>query len=207
MHIKGKLVSGTTVIGANVFVETGSFRLHRLQRIEHRRQLLVFNVDALDRFFRGVKGVRRYGRHSVADKTHYVPAENRHVADLFANEVAGKFLAGDNGSNTRHLPGLRHIDAMNARVRIGAAKNFAPQKARQIDIRRVHSAAADFVRTFRAQNGSADYGKTCHDISLRLIMSQRLSPKLWSIGNQLGALSAQPAITRTSQSARDLITT
>src|SRR2546425_630809 len=69
------------------------------------------------------------GRHAIADDAHHLPAEDGHVANLLADEMAGNLRTGDDGSYAWYLAGFGNIDATNPRVRVRTAENFAPERA------------------------------------------------------------------------------
>src|SRR5215472_4363439 len=144
MHIEGELVVGRAVISRHVRVEQRRARSHRFKWIEHRRQFFIVHSNARQRFFRGIERLRSHRGHSIADKAHQVPAQNRHVANLLTDKMIAEFLTRDNGFDSWHTTGMFHIDATNSRVGARAAENFSPERSRQTNIGGVYRATAHF---------------------------------------------------------------
>ena len=126
------------IVARNVVVKRGRARRHGFQRIEYRGQHLVIDFDQLQRFFGGIDGFRRHRRDAIADKTHLVPAQHRHIADLLADQIALHIRAGDNRVHTGHLLRFRRIDTADARMRMRAAQDLRPQQAGKL-ARRPHT--------------------------------------------------------------------
>ena len=101
--------------------------LHSLQGIKHCWQFLVLDIDKTQGLFGSFDRVGGHGRHPIAHEAHHLPAEDGHVADLFAHEVAWDLLAGDDGSYSRYLAGSGGVNAKDASMRVGAAEDFAPE--------------------------------------------------------------------------------
>ncbi len=80
----------------------------------------------------------------------------------FANEVAWDVLAGDDGFHAWHLAGSGGVNAADARVGVGAAEDFAPEQAGEIDVGGVNRASANFIGAFHPWDGSTDYREIRH---------------------------------------------
>ena len=106
VQIGGENLFRRAVVGGDVVMKRRRARRHRFERIEHRGQHLVVDVDQMQRFFGGIHGFRRHRGDAVADKTHLVPAQHRHVANLFADQIALHVRAGDDRAHAGHLLAL-----------------------------------------------------------------------------------------------------
>ena len=114
------------VIDGCVIVQYRRTRLHRFQRIENRWQLLVLYFDKADRFLRSFARLSGHRRDFVADVAHLVPAKDGDIPNALAHIVIRLIFPGDDSTHALDVPGLRSIDADDARVRIRAAQNFSP---------------------------------------------------------------------------------
>ena len=133
-------------------------RLHRLFRIEHRRQRLVFDLDQIERLFGGVLVDRRDGCHFFADVAHGVDGERQVVARLRKVAVldAGKVFPGDDGANARQRLGATGIDPHDPGVRMRAAQQLAVQHSGHADVVGVFGAAQSLERAVLFRSRPAD---------------------------------------------------
>src|SRR5437879_12425129 len=83
------------VIDGCVIVQYRRARLHRFQRIENRRQLLVLYFDKADRFLRSFARLSGHRRDFVADVDDFVSAKDGNVAHDLAYRVVGLIFPGD----------------------------------------------------------------------------------------------------------------
>jgi hypothetical protein len=156
MHIQGKLVFRTAVVRSDIVVQSRRAGLHRFERIEDRRQRFVIDVDCGNCLFGGFDRLRRDGCHAVADEAHDVPAEDGHVADLFADIESASVITGDERLDAGHFARFRDIDLPYARMGIRAAKDFPPERFSLVNVGGVEGATADFVCAFRSRHWHAD---------------------------------------------------
>ena len=127
MQIGGENLFRRAIVIGNVVMKLWRSRRHRFERIENRRQQLVVDFDQTNRLFGGIDRLRRHRRHPIADETDLVPAQNRHIANLFADKKTFDISAGDDRAYARNFFGPRNIHAPNARMRMRAAQNLRPQ--------------------------------------------------------------------------------
>jgi len=71
--------------------------------------------------------------------------------------MIGDFWSGDDGSYARDPESFRSIDVTDASVWVWTAENFAPEKAREIDVSGINGATGNLVRPFRPRNGSTNH--------------------------------------------------
>ncbi len=108
--------------------------LQRLLRVEHEGQLLVVDLDELERLLGDVPVDRRYRGDRLAHKAHRVV---EHVPEMRGDILRGVVvlpssgdgagsvdelmrLVGDDRPDAGQRLRLRHVDAPDARVRMGA---------------------------------------------------------------------------------------
>ncbi|MDX1489121.1 MAG: hypothetical protein R3268_13010, partial [Acidiferrobacterales bacterium] len=133
--------------------------LHRLKWIKDGGQFLIVHMNEVHRFFRRVESFRRNSSHAIANKSHDIPTEDRHVADLLPNITIPSGFTGYNRLDPRDIARSGNIYAENSRVRIRTAKNLAPQNSRETDIRRKKRAPTDLFTAIRTGNGRANHGE------------------------------------------------
>jgi hypothetical protein len=144
------------VVGRSVVVHDRRAGFHRLQNVEDRRQLLVFDFDEIDCLFSRLTCLGRHRCDSVTDVAHLVPAQHRDIADALALKMIRLVFAGDDRFDARHLPSLGSIDAQDARMRVWASKNFAPQRVGKVHIGGINSLATGLLDALHFCDRSTD---------------------------------------------------
>ena len=125
-----------------------------------RRQLLVVDLDQLDRIGRDVAVVGDHEDDLLVLEQHLavgehrldVARERRHVVQVEGLQVLGR----EHGAHARERLGLRDIDRPDARVAVLAAHEVAEQHARQLQIVDVVALALDEADVLLALAGAAD---------------------------------------------------
>ncbi len=132
------------LVGAQVGMDERRVRLHALDRVGDRRQLLVLHLDQLDRRLRDVQRLRRHRRDGFA-----AVFRGAHREEVFVLEVeAAAFLiivARDDALHARQLLRLRRVDAQDFRVRVGAALHLGVEHPGHPDVVHVFRLAGDLL--------------------------------------------------------------
>ncbi len=138
-------------------------RLHRVVDVDDMRQDFVFDLDQRAglgrrrRIDRGHRGDRvafiehLLARHDVAG---HVPEVDRDALGADVGEILiGEILRRDDRLHARQLLGLRGVDRLDARMRMGAAQDLAVERAGQRVVVAVFGRAGHFRHAVRS-NGS-----------------------------------------------------
>ena len=134
--------------------------LERLDRVHYDRKRLVVDLDRRDAVGRDVtlgrhdsRDLLRLIEHGVGRQDHLaVRHERRHPLELERYEI----FARDHGEHAGDGERLRRVDALDARVRVRAARDVQVQHARQLHVVDVVAAASDETRVFLALDALAD---------------------------------------------------
>ena len=144
-------------------------------RVQKRRALLyriLGRQDRLERFVfdlhergRGIGDFQRVGRNRdnrLADMADDVLGEDRSVLEQRADlqPLVGNVRGGENATDAGQRCGLRDVDALDARIGIGAAHEAAVKHIGKSDVRGVFRLAADLVEHVVARDASADIAAT-----------------------------------------------
>ena len=122
----------------DVLAQHRRVRIQRLERIDQRRQLLVVDLDQLDRVRGGIAVGRDHERDLLALEQHllvgqhrlHVAGERRHVVEIERLQVGG----GQDRLDARHLERRGGVDPLDPRMAVGRADEVAEQHARQLDV-------------------------------------------------------------------------
>ena len=117
--------------------------LGRFHRIEQRLQLIIFNLDQIQRLLRRLFSLRRNRGDLLTDKPHHAVRQNRRIINAPANSQPRNILSGDYRLHARHPPSLADVDTLDAPVRDRATQDLTPQRTRQIQIRTVERLSRD----------------------------------------------------------------
>jgi hypothetical protein len=128
--------------------------------VVQRRQLLVFDLDQLDRVGRHVAVVRDHEHDLLVLEQHLalgehrldIAREGRHVVQVQGLQVLGR----EHGPHARQRLGFRGIDRLDTRVAVLAAHEVAEQHARQLQVIDVVASALDEADVLLALAGAAD---------------------------------------------------
>ena len=128
--------------------------------IVQRRQLLVLDLDQLDRIGRDVAVVGDHEHDLLVLEQHlavgehrlHVARERRHVVQVQGLQVLGR----EHRAHARQRLGLRGVDRLDARVAVLAAHEVAEQHARQLQVVDVVAFALDEADVLLALAGAAD---------------------------------------------------
>ena len=113
----------------------GSSIEHGLFDARDALQLLVHDLDEVHRVEGRVLVNGRDRRDGVADEAHALDAQRVLVLTDGEDAVGdGQVLARDDGVDAGERERLRRVDALDARVRLGRAEDFAVEHARQRDV-------------------------------------------------------------------------
>src|SRR5262245_22515858 len=118
-------------------------RLGRLHRIEQRLQLVVFNLNQIQRLLRRLLSLCRNRGDFLTDEPDHTVRQNRGVINTPANSQPCDILSGDHRLHTWHTPSLIDIDPFDTPVRDRAAQDLPPQSTWQIQIRTVERLSRD----------------------------------------------------------------
>ena len=150
------------LVALGMLVKARRLRPHRLQRIEHRRQFLVFDFDQAHGVFRRLGRLSRDRRHLFADEADMLQGQDRDIAKKAADSHLGQIGRSHHRMNAGQRTGRRHIDRNDTRVRKRAAQRLPPQHPRQRHIRTVAGAAGYLGRTLDVAGGLADTAQNSH---------------------------------------------
>ncbi len=122
----------------DVLAQHRRVRVHRLERIDQRRQILVVDVDQLDRVGRGIAVGRDHEGDLLVLEQHllvgqdrlHVAGERRHVVQIERLEVGG----GQDRLDARHLERRLLVDPLDPRMAVRRADEVAEQHAGQLDV-------------------------------------------------------------------------
>ncbi len=128
-HMSGK-------VGAQILVDERRIRFERFLQIDHRRQHLIVHQDVDERIFSLVAALSHHSRYRFTHVAYFVHGQNRlgsFIEDGAFDRrwrdkqwpvapVISQILGGVDGQHTFPLPSTRHIDAPDAGVCVGAAK-------------------------------------------------------------------------------------
>ncbi len=122
-------------------VNARRIRVHRLRRVEQRRQRFVFDVDPMQRLLGDGLGLGRHERHAIAIEAHL--AVQREGVQRAGDRIrltgggvhdARQVLPGEHGCDARQGQGLGDVDADDTRVRKRAVQHLGHQHAAHLDI-------------------------------------------------------------------------
>ena len=144
----------------DVLAQDRRVRLHRLERVDQRRQRLVLDLDQVDRVGGDVAVVGDDERHLLVGEQDllvrqhrlHVAGQRRHVVQVQGLQVVG----GEDGVHARQRLGLADVDALDPGVAVGAADEVAMQHPRQADIVDIVALALDQAGVLLALSGAAD---------------------------------------------------
>ena len=132
----------------------------RLVWVEVGRQLLVGDVDEVERGDRRVLVHRGHRRHPVADVAHPVDAEGILVRRPRDDAVGrGHVAPGHHRVDARGGLGPRRVDGDDARVRVRAAQDLGVQHAGEPDVVGVAGPAGRLRQPVHLPHGAADVGE------------------------------------------------
>ena len=132
---------------------------HRLFDVDHRRKLLVINVDLAQRLLRGRPVHRGNRRHRLAGKDRPIQGDDRVIFALAAPHIGtdiGKVFARNYREHTRHCFSFSCVDGAYARVGVGAAQKLAFAHSRNDEIGDVLRLARDLIHAIHAANRSSN---------------------------------------------------
>ena len=125
----GELVREVHQVPRELRVDPRRVRPERLRRIEHRRQLLVRDVDQPARLRRDLLGLGRHRRHLVADAADHVALEGQVVLRV-AERALLDVPARDHAEHPGQRLGPARVDPRDARVRHRACAGSSPTPSR-----------------------------------------------------------------------------
>ncbi len=142
-------------------------RLHGCDFVKHRRQLFILGRYQLRGLFGDMRITCQYGGDRLADKANFVEGKYRLIVKRrpvigLRNERLYVF-PGEDAIDARHGASCFGIDAANAPVRDGCARELAVQHAGQAQIMRVVGAPGDLGMNFEPRDVASDliHGRTC----------------------------------------------
>ncbi len=103
--------------------------LQSRNRIENRRQLLVFDLNQLQSILGLFERIRRHGGDALAQEAHPILGQNGDVAVAPAVKNPARVLTREHGAHARRLFRARSIDPQDASMRKGAAQRLRPKCA------------------------------------------------------------------------------
>ena len=150
--VSGRLAE---VVALQVRQQDGRVRGHRLVHVVDHAKRLVLDLDAVGGFLSRVAVYGRDGRYDVALVEDLVVRHDvQGVAPDVDHPLAGIDLlvvrqrqvgVGHGGVYAGHGVGGRGVDALDARVRVRASKNFAPYQPGELHVAAVHRSTGDLV--------------------------------------------------------------
>ena len=137
-------------------------RPDRRERIKHRGEFLVFDLDQrnclLRRFF--IDGGN--GGHFIPDVSDGVLGENVFVVTRRRHSIhrVGNVLPGDDRQHAFEGFGLGSVNSLDSSVGDRRAEDFAVHHVGEMNVRGVDGATGDFVASVHSRNRHAD-GSEC----------------------------------------------
>ncbi len=123
-----------------------------VERLKHRRQFLIFDLDQVEGLLRDILVVSRDGCHALAKKAHPIVGQDGHILDPPAPQPSAHVSASDDRVYARDLLRRRGVDADDAGVGIGAMQGLAPEGAGKGNIRCVTGVARHLVTPIHSWN-------------------------------------------------------
>ena len=178
VRVRARAVADLVLVG-DVLADDRRVLVHRLLRVDDRRQLFVVDLDQRGAVGGGVAVAGEHHRHFLHLEVHllvgqhglHVAAEGGHPVQVHRLQVVG----GQHRHHARAGQRLALVDALDARVRVGAAHERAEQHARQLDVVDVGALAADELGVLLAQQRGAhalqlvfaflQFGHVAHGVS------------------------------------------
>ena len=108
----GKIFGGSMRIGAILRMKNRRVGLHRLLRVEDRRELLVFDLDVRQGLVGQIGVLCRHHRHLLADEPHVVFGKDRHIVHPTPDEQVRELFGGQHGQH----PGRRSAALVSMRT-------------------------------------------------------------------------------------------
>ena len=124
--------------------------------VEHRRQLLVGDVDQPRRLLRGLQIDRRHRRHRLAHIAHLADRERGLVLDEGADLVVADILAGEHGRDAVERERGGNVVARDPRMRVGARHDRPDQHVGARHVVRVDRLAGDLVARLQPRDALSD---------------------------------------------------
>ena len=168
---------GADQVGGEFVVDDGGAGFERFFWIEHRRQRLEIELDQLRRVLGGIAALRHDDRNRLADVADLVMGQQRllridelvlHQRRPFARQrqlrirhrrqLADKLRPGQHMENAGRRRGARHVDRLDARMRVRAPHQHRMQHVRQFEIGNVLAAAGQEPPVLAPRHGAADEG-------------------------------------------------
>ncbi len=115
-------------------VHAGRFELQRFERIEHRRKLLVLNLDRRDRVRRDLLRHGGDRRDAVAGVEDMLISEHRLILQRRTERVARDVLAGDDRHDAWHRFGFLRVDADDPRASHAGPLDLRVEHAGQVEV-------------------------------------------------------------------------
>ena len=145
LHVRMRPLGRSAFIRAGIGVHERSARLDRGDGIEDRGPIFILDVDHRERFFREIGIDRRDDRHFLADESHAVTGQERHVEHPSSHQHVGKIARGEHCENAGTRLRLRRVDPADARVGQRTPERLAPDEPGQRDVGRISRPPADLV--------------------------------------------------------------
>ena len=147
---------GQHLVGVQVRMDERRIRLHAVQRVEHRRQLLILHLDEPAGLFCDLKALGRHSRDRLATELGRADGQEVFVLQI---QAAALFiaLAGDHAAHALERLRLGGVDGQDLRVRIRAALHLRIQRARETDIVGKLRGTRDFLDGIQPFYGLTDY--------------------------------------------------
>ena len=137
--------------------------LQRFCEVEHRRELLVRDLNELRGPFRRLLVASDDRRDLLSDESDAVCREDVPILHVEA-EAMGEFFAGYHAHHPGDLLRRGRVDALDQRVGVRALDDLRVKKlGPEVQIVDVLRGACDLVQAVDAAGGLADVFEFCHD--------------------------------------------
>ncbi len=174
-------------------IDQRATNLARTVDIDDDGEVLVIDLDQLQRIFRKRPALGDDGHHSLPGPDHAVERQwqlrgRRHALEVVERAGPGRadlceVLAGGNEMHPFERARLLGIDGDDLRVRMRTAQERGMEHARQLEIADIASAPGEQPLGVRPRHGPADIGvrdgrarsaaRSCRDLRLRCVLSPR----------------------------------
>ena len=121
-------------VGVATGMDEGRLRLQRLLGREDRGQLLVLDLDQVERVARDLFAGRRDGRDFLAGESHHVARQGEPLLVMHAPRHLRPVGTRHHRLHARKGERLRGVDAHDAGMRVGAAQHLPVQHAGELDV-------------------------------------------------------------------------
>ena len=158
-------------IGCDVGMKQGRIRPRRGQRIRDYGQILIIDVDHVNRVLRGFFGFGGDSSDFFSRIAHDAGRQDRHIDNLFSDARAREILSGKHGVHACSTRRLVDFDALDAGVSDGTTQHLHPEHPGEQEVRSIDGFAADLFFAFDPWTRNPDGATLIHSAPLKVFGS------------------------------------